>query len=171
MARSVLCRNSSISDGASARLASMNCRISGNSSGSFSVDADDVAEQADLAVLELKAAHHLHAAEQQQLVDLRHQPAGFGGVEELGRLQHGAIGGAQPGERLVVADLALRQRDDRLQIEIDAAGIDRVADGLDHFVAAVGGGGGFGGAGAALRRLSADGRRAARAERPCRRRT
>ena len=51
----------------------------------------DVAEQADLAVLELQAAHHLHAAEQQQLVDPRHQPAGFGRFEEIRRLQHVAF--------------------------------------------------------------------------------
>ena len=39
MARSALCLNSSTSEGASARLASMNCRICGNNCASFSVAA------------------------------------------------------------------------------------------------------------------------------------
>jgi hypothetical protein len=82
--------------------------------------------------LSWQAAHHLHAAEQQKLVDLRHQPPASA-ARGNSRAQHGAIRGAEPRERLVVADLALRQRDDRLQIEIDAAGIDRVADGARSF--------------------------------------
>ena len=112
----------------------------------------DIAEQADVAVLELEPAHHLHAAEQQHVVDPRHQPAGLGRVEEFGRLQHGAVLGPQPGERLVVADLALRQRHDRLQIEIDAVGLDRGADDLDHLVAGGLGIGGWRPAWSALRR-------------------
>ena len=44
-----------------------------------------IAEQADLAVLRQQAAHHLDAAEHHQVVDLRHQPAGFGVGQEIGR--------------------------------------------------------------------------------------
>ena len=62
-------------------------QICGKNSASFSVAAGDVAEQADLAVLERQPAHHLHAAEQQQLVDPRHQAAALGQLEELGRQQ------------------------------------------------------------------------------------
>ena len=39
-----------------------------------------------------------------------------------------AVLGAQPRHRLVVAHLALRQRHDRLQVEIDAVGVGRLAD-------------------------------------------
>ena len=47
-----------------------------------------------------------------------------------------ALLGAQPRQRLVVAHLALRQRDDRLQIKIDAVGVDRLADQVDDALAA-----------------------------------
>ena len=56
-------------------------------------------------------------------------------AEELRRLQQGAIGGAQPCESLVITDLSLRQGHDRLEIEIDAAWLDRLADGRDHLAA------------------------------------
>ncbi len=48
--------------------------------------------------------------------------------DEVGRVQHVAALGAQPRHRLVVAHLALRQRHDRLQVEVDPVGLDRVAD-------------------------------------------
>ena len=54
----------------------------------------------------------------------RHQPAGVGAVEEVGRSVDLAVVGAQPRQRLVVAHLALRQRDDRLEIEVDPVGLD-----------------------------------------------
>ena len=43
-------------------------------------------------------------------------------------MQHVAGFGAQTGHRLVVAHLPLRQRHDRLQIEVDAIGIDSASD-------------------------------------------
>ncbi len=91
--------------------------------GSFSVAAD-IAEQPDLAVLQLQAPHHLHAAEQQQIVDLRHQAGGFGILDEIGGRNDVAGFGPQPRHRLVEAHLALRQRHNRLQVKIDPAGID-----------------------------------------------
>ena len=94
--------------------------------------ARKIAEHADLAVLEQQPAHHLHAAEHHQIVDLRHQAAGFGLGDEVGRQHHVAALGAQPRHRLVVAHLALRQRHDRLQIEVDAIGLDGAADGRQH---------------------------------------
>ena len=96
----------------------------------------DIAEQADVAALELQAARHLHAAEQQQVVDLRHQADAFGVFDEIAGRDDVAFLGAQARQRFVVAHLALRQRDDRLQIEIDAVGVDRLADQIDDGVAA-----------------------------------
>ena len=61
-------------------------------------------------------------------------PRGFGLRHEVGRQQHLAGLGAQPRHRLVVADLALRQRHDRLQIEVDAVGIDGAADRREPFL-------------------------------------
>ena len=74
-----------------------------------------VAEQADLAVLGREPPHHLHAAEHHQIVDRRHQPAASAWLEEIVRREQRAVVVAQPRQRLVVAHLALRQRDDRLE--------------------------------------------------------
>ena len=134
MARSALWVNSSTSDGAIARLASRNSSSCWNTAPSVSVDAGEIAEQADVAVLEQQPPHHLHAAEHHQIVDLRHQSAAFRQRHEVGREQHLAGLGAQPRHRLVVADLALRQRHDRLQIEVDAIGIDGAADHRQPFL-------------------------------------
>ncbi len=90
--------------------------------------AGDVAEQADLAVLGREPPHHLHAAEHHQVVDRRHQPAGLGRREEAVRLDQRAVVAAQPRQRLVVAHLALRQRDHRLEIKVDAVRLDRARD-------------------------------------------
>ena len=136
-ARQASCGNSSISEGASARLASMKCENCGKNSGSFSVLGDDIAEQSDLAIFQQQPAQHLHAAEQHQVVDLRHQAGGFGMARKsAGRMSVPCVG-AQPGHRFVIAHLALRQRQDRLQIEIDAIGIDRFADDGDDLLAAL----------------------------------
>ena len=51
-------------------------------------------------------------------------PPLVGRIEEIVRHQQRAVVGAQPRQRLVVAHLALRQRDDRLEIEIDPVGLD-----------------------------------------------
>ena len=87
-----------------------------------------VAEQPDLAVLGRQPPHHLHAAEHHQIVDRRHQPAVFRIAEEIFRREQRAVLVAQPRQRLVVAHLALRQRDDRLEKEVDAVGLDRARD-------------------------------------------
>ncbi len=88
----------------------------------------DIAEQPDVPVLEQQPAHHLHAAEDHEVVDLRHQAGAFGLRNERSRVHHLAALVAQPRYRLVVAHLALRQRDDRLQIEIDTIGVDGLPD-------------------------------------------
>ena len=88
----------------------------------------EIAEQADIAVLEQQPPHHLHAAEHDEIVDLRHQAGALRQRDEIGGLQHVAGLGAQPRHRLVVAHLALRQRHDRLQIEVDAIGVDGAPD-------------------------------------------
>ena len=89
----------------------------------------EIAEQADLAVLEQQPPHHLHAAEHHQIVDLRHQAGAFApcGMKSAAGSDLAGLG-AQPRHRLVVADLALRQRHDRLQIEVDAVGVDGAPD-------------------------------------------
>jgi hypothetical protein len=52
--------------------------------------------------------------------------------QEAGGLDHGVVGQPHAGERFVIAHLALGQRDDRLEIEFDAAGLDRLPHhGLD----------------------------------------
>jgi hypothetical protein len=96
----------------------------------------DIAEHADVAALQLQAARHLHAAKQQQVVDLRHQADAFGVIDEVAGRDDVAFLGAQARQRLVVAHLALRQRDDWLQIKIDAVGVDRLADQFDDALAA-----------------------------------
>jgi len=82
--------------------------------------AGDVAEDADVAALLGQAAHDLHAAEQQQIVHHAHQARLAGHRDILGRHDDLAIVIAQPRQRLVIAQLALRQADHRLQIKIDA---------------------------------------------------
>ena len=96
----------------------------------------DIAEYPDVAALHLQAARDLHAAEHQLIVDLRHQADGFGIFDEVAGRNDVAFLGAQPRQRLVVAHLALRQRDDRLQIKIDTIGVDRLADQLADALAA-----------------------------------
>ena len=88
----------------------------------------EIAEQADIAVLEQQPPHHLHAAEDDEIVDLRHQSGALRQRDEIGGLQDVAGLGAQPRHRLVVAHFPLRQRHDRLQIEVDAIGIDGAPD-------------------------------------------
>jgi hypothetical protein len=86
------------------------------------------AEHTNVAVLEHKPAHDRDAAEDQEIVDLRHQSGAFGERDEVARVQYLTGLAAQPRRRLVVADLAVRQRDDRLEIEIEAIGLDGAAD-------------------------------------------
>ena len=55
--------------------------------------------------------------------EIRAEFLGMG--QEVARQDERAVLGAQPRHRFVIADLALRQRHDRLQIEIDAIVVDR----------------------------------------------
>ena len=64
-------------------------------------------------------------------VELRHQRARFGVREEIGRRDHLAAIRLEPRHRLVIAHLALRQRHDRLQVEIDPVGLDGAAQERD----------------------------------------
>ncbi len=79
----------------------------------------DVAEKIDVLVAAMYFAHQLDAAEQQHVVDRGDQPGAFGQPDILIRQDHGAALGAQPGEALIKAPLALRQADDRLQNQVD----------------------------------------------------
>jgi hypothetical protein len=58
-------------------------------------------------------------AEDHEIVDAGHQPRRFRIVDEVGRGDDLALVRAQPRQRLVAADLALRQSDYRLQMEVD----------------------------------------------------
>ncbi len=88
----------------------------------------DVAEHSNLAVFRQQPARHLDAAEQHEMVDLRHQAGRLRVGEEVDGRDDFAVAGPQPRHRLVVAPLALRQRDDGLQIEVKPIGLDRSAD-------------------------------------------
>ena len=94
--------------------------------------AGNVAEHADFAALLHETPHDLHAAEQQQIVDHRHQAHGRSHFHILRRHDEGAVFGAQARQRLVEAQLALRQAHDRLEIEVDAVFLERGADGFEQ---------------------------------------
>ena len=98
--------------------------------------AGDVAEHADLAALLGQAAHDLDTAEQQQIVHHAHQSGGRGDLDILRRHDHRAVFGAQPRQRFIEAQLALRQADDGLQIEIDAVFFQAGADGFQKIALA-----------------------------------
>src|SRR6185437_7425257 len=82
--------------------------------------AGNVAEDADVALLLRQTAHNLYAAEEEQVVDNRHQALRRGELDVLGRHDDRSVFAAQARQRLIEAQLALRQADDRLEIEIDA---------------------------------------------------
>ena len=91
--------------------------------------AGEIAEQADVAVLEQQPAHHLHATEHRQgrrasasASPLRHK-AGNPPPRRPRRVR------LEPRHRFVIAHLALRQRHDRLQVEIDPLGLDGAGHG------------------------------------------
>ena len=92
--------------------------------------AGDVAEDRDLFGLHRQAADDLHAAEQEQVVHHAHQPRGGSHFHVLRRHDHRAVFGAQARQRFVIAQLALRQADDGLQVEIDAVFFQRGTDGF-----------------------------------------
>ena len=94
--------------------------------------AGNVAEDADVAALLGQAAHDLHAAEQQQIVDHAHQARLAGDLHILGRHDDLAVLVAQARQRFVIAQLALRQADDGLQIKIDAIFFQGRADGFQQ---------------------------------------
>ncbi len=56
--------------------------------------AGHIAEQTDVAVLQQKPPHHLHAAQRRKMVELRHQRAGFGIGQEIGGGDQIAVVGA-----------------------------------------------------------------------------
>ena len=87
----------------------------------------NVAEDADAAVALGEAADDLHAAEYQEVVHRAHQVGAAGGVQEIGWQDQRAIGAAQAREALIEGDAALRQRHDRLQVQVDTAGLQRFA--------------------------------------------
>src|SRR5690242_7965951 len=95
--------------------------------------AGDVAENTDVALFLREAAHDLHRTGQQENVDNGHQAGRRSELDVLRRHDHRSVFSAQSRQRLVETQCALRQADDRLQIEIDAAVFQRVADGLEQF--------------------------------------
>ena len=153
MPRTALWVNSNTREGAIARLASRNSRNCGKP-GSVRVAAATIAEQPDVAVLEQQPAHHLDAAQHAQTVELRQQRTGFGKREEVRRGDDFAVTGIEPRYRLVVAHLALRQRDDRLEIKVDPLVLDRAADQRDDGVAIEPGEGGDSARAGGFRRTS-----------------
>ena len=96
--------------------------IAGNSA-SVSVDAGEIAEQADIAVLEQsrRTTCTQRNTERPSSFGISEPASRTGGNRRPRRPRRSRL---QPRHRLVVADLALRQRHDRLQIEIDAVGLD-----------------------------------------------
>ncbi len=89
----------------------------------------DVAEDGDLAILARQPPYDLHAAEQQQIVDRRHQAFRLGDAEILSG--HKDLPGlvAQARKALVEDGAALRQADHRLQVEVHAVVGQGLADG------------------------------------------
>ena len=108
---------------------SRNC---GKNSASVSVSPEMLQNTPISRLLLDQAAHDLHAAEQQQIVDHAHQPGRFGDLDVLRRHDQRTVFGPEPRQRLVEAQLALRQADDRLQIEIDAVFFQAGADGFQQ---------------------------------------
>ena len=79
----------------------------------------DVAEDANLALGLGQAAHDLHAAQKQHVVDGGDHPAGFRSGQVLCGHHHPAALIAQAGIALVIHRPPLRQIDDGLEVEVD----------------------------------------------------
>ncbi len=124
--------NSNIMAPASALLASMKSRNCLKALASVSVDALMLQNRPTSRLLSCRRRVTCTQPEYQKVVDLRHQADGFGKVDEFAGRDDVAFFGAQARHCFVVAHLALRQRDDRLQIKVDAVGVggppDQIAD-------------------------------------------
>ena len=121
--------SSKISAPARSRLSVRKSRNCGKKLSSRQAGQRDVAEDADLAVLLGQAAHDLHAAEQQQVVDGGDQAARArrrSGIRPASSPGRSRRAGARSSRRRLVAPL--RQADDRLQVEVDAV----LGQGLAH---------------------------------------
>jgi hypothetical protein len=92
----------------------------------------DVAEHRDIAGPLCQPAHDLDAAEEQQIVDHRHEPGGCCDLDVLRRHDDAAIGRAQARQGFVEAHFPLRHTDDGLKIKVDAVLLERAADELEH---------------------------------------
>ena len=122
------CVNSNISAGASARLASMKSRNCRNTAASVSVAALTLQNRPTSRLFICKRRVTCTQRKNSEIVDLRHQADAFGDVDEIDGRKNVAVSASAAATRLVVAHLALRQRDDRLQVEIDAVIVDRLGD-------------------------------------------
>ena len=91
-----------------------------------------IAEQSDFAVLHEKPADDLNTAENDEVIELRHEPAALSLRHKLGFVHSLAGRAAQARHGLIETDLASRQGHDRLQVEIDTICVDGVADGLER---------------------------------------
>ena len=123
-ARRALWVNSSTSDGAIARLASRKSSSCWNTAASVSVDSERLQNRPISRFLSSSRRTTCTQRKTTRLSIFAIRPARSRLRDEIGGQQHVAGLGAQPRHRLVVAHLALRQRHDRLQIEVDAIGVD-----------------------------------------------
>ena len=92
----------------------------------------EIAEYADLALLQQQPTDDLHAARGGTVIDLWHQRRSFGIRQEVGRGDKLAGLGLEPGQRLVIAQFALWQGHHRLQVKFDLAGCDRLSQRGDN---------------------------------------
>ena len=128
MARIANCENSNTRYGASARFASRKAVISWNTPAFTSVEPEMLQNSPTSRFFEESRRTTCTQRNTIRLSIAGHQPARLGVAEEIVGREQRAVVRAQPHQRLVVAHLALRQRDDRLQEQVDAIGFDRARD-------------------------------------------
>ena len=120
--------NSSTIEGAIARLASMNSSSCWNTAASVSVEP---ARLQNSPISRFFRSSRRTTCTQRKITRLSIfgiRPRAVRLRDEIGGRHDFALLRAQPRHRLVVADLALRQRHDRLQVEVDAVGVDGAAN-------------------------------------------
>ena len=94
----------------------------------------NVAVEGRIVVPLLAAPDQLHTSEQQHVVDGAYQSGAFGNVDILARTDDIAVGIANARVALVEALAALRQADDRLQVDVDAVETQGLADDLEDML-------------------------------------
>ena len=113
---------------------SMNSTSSGKNSGSSRVLTEMLQNTPLMRELEPEPPQRLHALHQQHIVDQRHHARALGHLE-IGPGQDQLVGlGPDAGERLEIARPPVGERHGGLQIKVDPAGLDRLADDLEHLI-------------------------------------